>query len=95
MLSAILMSVMVPKNKILSFLQKLFNFLIRTDTQTHDLPSIYGQVKFFMPFFDTFHFTTFASLTPFVKDKQSFLKYRNQPTSAKFVQSFVVILKKD
>ncbi len=46
------------------------NFLIRTDTQTdrqtHKPPSIYGWVKFFMPVFDTFHFTMFASLTPFV-----------------------------
>jgi hypothetical protein len=59
--------------KILSFHQKSFNYLNRKDTQTnrqtHDLPSTYGWVKSFMPFFDTFHFTMFASLTPFVKDE--------------------------
>jgi hypothetical protein len=36
--------------------------------QTHALPSIYRQVKCFMPFYDIFHFTTFALLTPFAMD---------------------------
>ncbi len=67
-----------PENfiQILSFDQKLFNFLIQTDRYTdrqidgqvdmqmHALTAIYVPVKFLMPLFDTFHFTTFASLTP-------------------------------
>ncbi len=63
-----------PENviKILSFHQKLFNFLMWTDTQihrqTHALPSICKQVKFFNALFDPSHFTMFASLTPFMKD---------------------------
>ncbi len=37
-------------------------------TQTHAVPSIYVWAKIFMPFFDTFLFTTFVLVTPFVKD---------------------------
>jgi hypothetical protein len=53
-----------PENfKILSFHQKLFNFLIRTDTQIHrhmNLHPYTGGWNFLMPVFDTFHFTTFV-----------------------------------
>jgi hypothetical protein len=31
----------------------------QTDAQTQALPSIFGQVKFLMPLFETSHFTTF------------------------------------
>ncbi len=51
---------------------QLFNPDRHTDRQTdrHTNPHPYtGGRNFFMPVFDTFHFTTFASLTPFVKDK--------------------------
>ncbi len=41
----------------------------QTDRQTHAFPSIQGWAKIFNAFFDTFLFTTFASLTPFIKDK--------------------------
>ena len=59
--------------KILSFHQKLFNFLIRTDTQTdrqtdrqtdtqtHEPPSIYGRAKFFYACF-WYLFTSLRSL---------------------------------
>jgi len=55
--------------KILSFHQKLFNFLIRTDRhtdrqtdrQTHEPPSIYGRVKFFYACF-WYRFTSLRSL---------------------------------
>jgi hypothetical protein len=68
--------------KILSFHQKLFNFLIRTDRQTHRHTDTQthrqtdtrtpihiraGEI-FLCLFLIPFHFTTFASLTPFVKD---------------------------
>jgi hypothetical protein len=39
-----------------------------TDTQIHALPSIMHRQNFSMPNFDTFQITTFALLTPFVKD---------------------------
>ena len=69
--------------KILSFHQKLFNFLIRTDrqtdrhtdTQTHRQTDTRTPIHirageiFLCLFLIPFHFTTFASLTPFVKDK--------------------------
>jgi len=53
-----------PENfiKILSFHQNLFNFFLK---DRH--PYTGGQI-FFMPVFDTFHFNTFALLTPFMKD---------------------------
>ena len=60
-----------PENfiKILSFHQKLFNFLIRTDRhtdrhtdrQTHEPPSIYGRAKFFYACF-WYLFTSLRSL---------------------------------
>ena len=40
----------------------------QTHRQTHKPPSIYRWANFFMPVLDTFHFTTFASLTALVKD---------------------------
>ena len=67
--------------KILSFHQKLFNFLIRTDTQTDRHTDRHTDTRtpihirageiFLCLFLIPFHFTTFASLTPFVKDKLS------------------------
>ncbi len=86
-----------PENfiKILSFHQKLFNFLIRTDrhtdtqtdrhtdTQTdrHMNPHPYtGGRNFFMPVFDTFHFTTF------VKDKYG--KIQCGPRNYKYLWEF-------
>ncbi len=47
----------------------------QTDTHTHTdacPPTLLlmGKKKL-MPFFDTFHFTTFALLTPFIKDNVS------------------------
>jgi len=41
----------------------------QTHSQTHALPSIYGWANILKALFDTFYFTTFASLIPFVKDK--------------------------
>ena len=66
-----------PENfiKILSFHQKLFNFLIRTDTQTDRHTDTRTPIHirageiFLCLFLIPFQFTTFASLTPFVKDK--------------------------
>jgi hypothetical protein len=54
--------------KIYLFPQTLFNYLSRSETQTHALPSLYGQVKFFNAIFDTFRFPTLDLLTPFGKD---------------------------
>ncbi len=48
--------------KIYLFHLKLFNFFLRTNKQTHTLPSIYRQMNF-NALFDTFHSTMF------VKDK--------------------------
>jgi hypothetical protein len=69
-----------PENfiNILSFHQKLFNFLIRTDRQTQTdrhtdtrtpIHIRAGEI-FLCLFLIHFHFTTFALLTPFVKDKR-------------------------
>jgi len=62
------------KFKILSFHQMLFNFIWRTDRQIHRQdtcppPSYRERQKNLMPYFDTFHFTTFALPCPFVKDE--------------------------
>jgi hypothetical protein len=51
----------------------------QTDTQTlrHTNPHPYtGGGNFFMPVFDTFHFTMFALLTLFVEDENLFYKTR-------------------
>jgi hypothetical protein len=48
---------------------------MQTDTQTNTCPPSHIQTGvILMPFFDTFHFTTFASLNVFMKD---FKKYNS------------------
>ncbi len=74
--------------KILSFHQKLLNFFPK-DRQTDTYPSIYRRVKFLYAFFDTFHFTTFALLTLFVKE-QNTLVYLSSVTYANKI--FFIVL---